>query len=401
MGMQPGGGNRALAGWSALGMTVVLWSSFALSTRGIGGSSLTVADAAFLRFATPVALLAPLLPSTIRAVRRERPYVLALLLVGGLPHFLVFAFGAQLTSAALTGMLVPGTVPLFVTLLALAHGRASMSPRRVVALGLITAGVAVSGFLVGGGASLGGVGLLLVGGFAWAVFTSGLQRTSLTLLQMVLTVCIVSSLTALVLTSFGAMPSHLLAGTAELDDVLLLTVLQGIGTGLMSTLCYAFSVKALGSGRASVGGAVSPVLTAVVAVPIFGERIGVGLAVALALIVAGVATFNRVSTGEVAGSVARRNHHRRTGDRVGHDDARQPERLLDDLRGDHLGRGPLGEDPAVGHDHEVIAVAAGQVEVVQHRDDGAPGLPVERTQQPEQVDLMTDVEVGRRLVEQQ
>lgn len=186
----------------------MLWSSFALSTRGIGGSSLTVADAAFLRFATPVVLLAPLLPSTIRAVRRERPYVLALLLVGGLPHFLVFAFGAQLTSAALTGMLVPGTVPLFVTLL---------------------------------------------------------------------------------------------AGTAELDDVLLLTALQGIGTGLMSTLCYAFSVRALGSGRASVGGAVSPVLTAVVAVPIFGERIGVGLAVALALIVAGVATFNRVGSAPSSG----------------------------------------------------------------------------------------------------
>lgn len=282
----------APAGWAALGMTVVLWSSFALSTRGIGGSSLTVADAAFLRFVTPVVLLAPLLPSTIRAVRRERPQVLALLLVGGLPHFLVFAFGARLTSAALTGMLVPGTVPLFVTLLALARGRTSLPPRRLLALGFITAGVALSGFLVGGGASLGGVGLLLVGGFAWAVFTTGLQRTSLTLLQMVLTICTVSSLAALVLAVSGAMPSHLLAGTAAPGDVLALTALQGVGTGLMSTLCYAFSVKALGSSRASVGGAVSPVLTAVVAVPIFGEQIGLGLAVALALIVAGVATFN-------------------------------------------------------------------------------------------------------------
>ncbi|OIJ28524.1 EamA family transporter [Nocardioides luteus] len=273
-------------------MTVVLWSSFALSTRGIGGSSLTVADAAFLRFMTPVVLLAPLLPSTIRAVRRERPQVLALLLVGGLPHFLVFAFGARLTSAALTGMLVPGTVPLFVTLLAMARGRASLPPRRLLALGLITAGVAVSGFLVGGGASLGGVGLLLVGGFAWAVFTTGLQRTSLTLLQMVLTICTVSSTAVLVLAVSGVMPSHLLTGTAELGDVVALTVLQGIGTGLMSTLCYAFSVKALGSSRASVGGAVSPVLTAVVAVPVFGERIGLGLAVALMLIVAAVAMFN-------------------------------------------------------------------------------------------------------------
>ncbi|MFI5622528.1 DMT family transporter [Nocardioides sp. NPDC051685] len=294
MGMRQESGTRAPAGWAALGMTVVLWSSFALSTRGIGGSSLTIVDAAILRFVTPVVLLAPLLPSTIQAVRRERPQVLALLLVGGLPHFLVFAFGAHLTSAALTGMLVPGTVPLFVTLLAMARGRTPMPPRRLAALGLIGAGVGMSGFLVGGGVSLGGVGLLLVGGFAWAVFTTGLQRTSLTLLQMVLTVCTVSSVAVLVLMISGAMPSHLLAGAAEPGDVLALTALQGIGTGLMSTLCYAFSVKALGSSRASVGGAVSPVLTAVVAVPVFGEQIGVGLAVALALIVTGVATFNRV-----------------------------------------------------------------------------------------------------------
>jgi drug/metabolite transporter (DMT)-like permease len=186
------------------------------------------------------------------------------------------------------------TVPLFVTLLAMARGRTPLPPRRLVALGLITAGVAVSGALVGGGASLGGVGLLLVGGFAWAVFTTGLQRTSLTLLQMVLTICTVSSSAALVLAVSGAMPSHLLAGTAELGDVVVLTLLQGIGTGLMSTLCYAFAVRALGSSRASVGGAVSPVLTAVVAVPVFGEQIGLGLAVALMLIVAGVAVFNRV-----------------------------------------------------------------------------------------------------------
>lgn len=340
MGMRQESGTPALAGWAALGMTVVLWSSFALSTRGIGGSSLTVADAAFLRFVTPVVLLAPLLPSTIRAVRRERPQVLALLLVGGLPHFLVFAFGAQLTSAALTGMLVPGTVPLFVTLLAMAHGRTSIPPRRLVALGLITAGVAVSGFLVGGGASLGGVGLLLGGGFAWAVFTSGLQRTSLTLLQMVLTICTVSSLAAIVLAVSGAMPSHLLAGTAAAGDVVALTALQGIGTGLMSTLCYAFSVKALGSSRASVGGAVSPVLTAVVAVPIFGERIGLGLAVALALIVAGVATFNVIGAAPSSADDATRLEPE---DVVGGGDA-----LL--VMGDAHDRGParglLGEDLA-------------------------------------------------------
>lgn len=278
------------SGYVALAATVLLWASFALSSRAIGDSTLTEHDAALVRFAVPLLVLAPLLPRTIRALARERAGTLGLLLLGGLPHYLLFALGARLTSAGLTGLLVPGTVPLFVTLLLLRQRR--VSPRAWAALGAIVAGVVASATLIGDGAGPGGIGVLLLAGAVWAVYTLGLQRTSLTPLEIVVAVCLGSTLAGLALVVSGAAPSHLLSGTVRPGDLVSFVVLQGIGTGLLSTLAYTHAVRALGSGVAAVGGALSPVVTAVAAVPLFGEAIGPGLAVALVLVVAGVLGFN-------------------------------------------------------------------------------------------------------------
>ncbi|XBB66335.1 DMT family transporter [Nocardioides sp. WV_118_6] len=280
-------------GYAALAMTVVLWSSFALTSRGIGTSSLTDADAALIRFVVPLVLLAPLVPRTVRALARERTTTVLLLLAGGLPHYLVMAFGAGLTNAGLTGLLVPGTVPLFVTLLLLRRQR--VPARAVAALATIVAGVVASATLVGTDGGTTGIVLLVGAGAIWACYTLGLQRTGLAPLEIVVAVCALSALGGLVLTLSGLLPSHLLSspGTVRVGDVLTFAVLQGIGTGLLSTLCYAHAVRALGSSVAAVGGALSPVLTAVAAVPLFGETIGGGLGVALALVVTGVHVFNR------------------------------------------------------------------------------------------------------------
>ncbi len=52
------------------------------------------------------------------------------------------------------------------------------------------------------------------------------------------------------------------------------------------------------------------------------------------------------------------------------------------------------------HRDDLVGVAAGVVEVVQHGDHGAALLAVEHGEQVEQFHLMGDVEEGRRLVEQ-
>ncbi|WP_260680927.1 DMT family transporter [Arthrobacter sp. KBS0703] len=281
-----------LMGAGALAATIVLWSSFALSAKGIGASSLTTVDVALIRFLTPAVLLIPWIPPTVRALRREQPDALLLLLVGGLPHFLLFALGARLTTAGLTGLLVPGTVPLFVTAAAFLAWRSRIPGRQLLALGAIVTGVAASALQATTATTLAGIGVLLAGGLAWALFTVGLRRTQLDPVGVVVLICAPSALAAAGLAISGLMPSSLADGTAKLPDVLMFTALQGVGTGLLSTLCYAYAVRALGSSISAATGAMSPVLTAVVAVPLFGEHITPALAVALTLIVVGVITFN-------------------------------------------------------------------------------------------------------------
>lgn len=281
-----------LMGVAALVAAVVLWSSFALTVRGIGSSSLTTIDVAFLRFATPVVILAPWLARTVRALRRERIGVLLMLGIGGLPHFLLTALGGRLTSAALIGLLVPGTVPLFVAVILYLRWRERICPRQLIALGTITTGIAATAIQTTSTATATGTGILLTAGCAWAVYTIGLRRTRLGLTGVVLAVCTPATITAVLLAASAAMPSHLMTGTAGISDVLLFTGLQGIGTGLLSTLCYAYAVRALGSNLAATAGAISPVLTALLAIPLFKEPISPGVGAALTLIVTGVMVFN-------------------------------------------------------------------------------------------------------------
>lgn len=281
-----------LIGVAALSGVVALWSAFALSTRAIEGAGLTTGDAAILRFAVPALLLTPWIPRTLRAVRGAGAGALGLVLLAGLPHFLLFAWGAELTSAGLTGLLVPGTVPLFVTLLLFLRHRTPVSRRRLGALAAIVVGVAASAMLRGGAADLDGVAVLLAAGLVWALYTVGLASLRLDLVSVIVVISVTSAIVALALAVTGVLPSHLLAGTLPAPQIATYALVQGVGTGLLSTACYVLAVKHLGSSLASSAGALSPVLTAVVAVPLLNEPLTAGLAIALALIVSGVAVFH-------------------------------------------------------------------------------------------------------------
>lgn len=282
---------RTLVGVAAVAAVVCLWSSFALSSRALEGIGMGVGDAAIVRFGVPALALSPWIPRTLRRLRGERPAVMGLVLLAGLPHFLLFAWGAHLTSAALTGLLVPGTVPLFVTILLAIRGRAALSRQRLIALAAIVAGVAASAALTGGAAGPGGIAVLLTAGLVWAAYTLGLARTRLDPLGVIAVVSLVSVVAALALAATGALPSQLFTGSIDLPAWGAYALLQGVGTGLLSTACYVVAVKNLGSSIPAAAGALSPVLTAFVAVPLLGEHVTPGLTVALVLVVSGVAAF--------------------------------------------------------------------------------------------------------------
>lgn len=272
-----------------MAVTVVVWVGFALSVRGIGASTLTTADAALIRFTVPLLVLAPWIPRTLRRLRDERPVVLAGLCVGaGLPYFLVAAAGGRLTSAALVGLIIPGTVPVFVTLLAYTLWGWKIGLPQLAALGGIVVGVAVAGGEPPGSGTL----VLLLAGLIWAVYTLSLRVTVLDPLGTVIVLCLPSSLLTALLITTGTVSSTL--PTAHSADVALYLIVQGLGVGVLAAVCYPIAIKRLGSRTAATLGALSPVLTALAAVPLLGEPLA-GLP-ALALVVASVITFNVLKT---------------------------------------------------------------------------------------------------------
>ncbi|WP_157603143.1 MULTISPECIES: DMT family transporter [unclassified Rathayibacter] len=283
----------ALTGPIAMIATVATWAGFALSIRGIGGSGLTSNDVALLRFGLPLLVLAPAIPRALRSIRRESPLTLACLALGaGLPYFLTAALGGRLTSAALVGLVIPGSVPVFVALLALGLMRERPGAARLVGLGSIVVGVAVIVALTAATSIALGIAILLAAGLLWAVYTLGLRRTRLTPVSVVVTVCAPSFLLSLLAALTGALPTTLLTGSAEPSAVASFALVQGVGVGVVAALAYTVAVQHLGSGRAAAFGSLSPVVTALVALPLFGESLPPGDIVGLALVVLGVVVAN-------------------------------------------------------------------------------------------------------------
>jgi drug/metabolite transporter (DMT)-like permease len=272
-----------------MAVTVAVWAGFALSIRGIGVSSLTTMDAALIRFVTPLLLLSPWIPRTLRRVRGERPIVLAGLCVGaGLPFSLVASAGGRLTSAGLVGLVIPGTVPIFVTLLAYGILGSKIRLPQAAALAGILGGVALAGGRPAGAGTL----VLVLAGFLWAIYTMSLRVSVLDPMGTVIALCLPSALLAALSIATGAAGSNLATGTARAGDVLLYLAVQGAGVGVLAALCYPIAIRRLGSRTAAGLGALSPVVTAVAAVPLFGEPLTtIG---AFALVVGSVVAFNLI-----------------------------------------------------------------------------------------------------------
>jgi len=96
-----------------------------------------------------------------------------------------------------------------------------------------------------------------------------------------------------------------------------------------------------------------------------------------------------------------RHHQRRSGDRIGDDPAGQSEDVENPLDGEHLGGRARGRDRPVGDHDQLVAVARGEVQIVQHHHHRDPARPVQIGQQVQHLDLVAHVQEGGGLIEQQ
>lgn len=287
----------AAAGYVVLALVVLIWAGFALTMRAMGKSPLATADVALIRFAVPVVALLPLLFGRLHLLRQVDRKAVLLVLAGGVPFYFIASAGAKLTSAAYVGALIPGTTPLAMALISRVFMGRRLSTRQALPIGLILGGVVL---MIAGqrhavtAETLRGVGLLLLASLIWAGYTIGLRHTGLDAISNGLLLSIGSLVAIVPMMLVGLVGSNF--GHFSLGEALPYALVQGIGTGLISTLGYAFAISRLGASRSATIGSLSPALTSLLAIPLLGESLAVATAIAVVLMTFGVILANR--TGE-------------------------------------------------------------------------------------------------------
>jgi drug/metabolite transporter (DMT)-like permease len=235
-------------------------------------SSLTPWDIAALRFGVAGLLLLPYVRSNGLALDRLGWIGLAAIVLGGGAPVLFANAGLMFAPAAHAGALFPGVMPLMVALLAAAILGEPFTGAKKIGFVLILVGAFGIAWRAGSDAidsrqTLGHL-LFLGSALAWACYTVAMRGARL------------GGLHAAAIAAVGALilylPIYLLVAGASLasapwGDIALQAFVQGILTAIVSLIFYGRAVSILGASSGAAFAALSPAMTALMAIPILGE----------------------------------------------------------------------------------------------------------------------------------
>lgn len=300
------------AGLLSAAVTVLIWTAFIVIARASAQRSLNPFDIAFLRI---VGASAVLMPWALWRARRERAEpgglrgslgglsplplrpTLVLGLFGGLAYALLAYSGFFFAPAAHGSVLMPGSLPLWTSLLSVWLLGERLPGQRLAGLGLILLG----DLMVGGAsllAALSGEGsvwrgdLLFMGASGcWATYGVLVRRSGADAVRATMAVTALALLSFvplyLALTAMGLLPSRL--GTAPWGELGFQLLFQGLGSVVISGITFTRMIQCFGPLRSTMITALVPGLSALGAVWLLGEPMHWNLMLGLALVTAGIA----------------------------------------------------------------------------------------------------------------
>ncbi|HLH93161.1 MAG TPA: DMT family transporter [Xanthobacteraceae bacterium] len=253
-------------------LVVVCWAAWIIATRFAVTTHLRPVDVAFLRYAVPTALLAPVLwrhGLGFRQIGLKR--TLLLVCGAGLPFLLVASTAMKFAPASDAGTVMVATMPVFVAVFSALLGSERFDRVRVIGFAAVAAGVAaIAAHTLLGGASGAWRGhLLFVAAAAlFAMYTVTLRRSGVSPWHAAAIVNFYSfvALTPVYFLVFG---SRLLSAPAH--EVITQAAMQGVVTGVIALFLYGEAVRRLGAPRAAVLGSLTPVVVALLGMPLLGE----------------------------------------------------------------------------------------------------------------------------------
>ena len=288
---------RILAGCGLALVAVAIWSGWLVITRVAVTSTLTAEDLSALRFGSAGLILLPVVWRRGLALDRFGWRGLALVVIcAGAPYVLLVSHGLGLATAAEAGVLVPGTIPLFVALISTftVHERIGRVAR--IGLALIVAGVAlivVPALLNAAGWQLIGYAICLGSAIMWAAYTIAARKAGVDALHLTAIITVISG--ALFVPVYLLLPEQGI-WNVRWTDFWIQLIYQGPLTGIIALLVYTRAIAMLGATRASAFTALLPLTAMLLAIPVVGEWPNLRTAIGAFLAASGVllaTTFSR------------------------------------------------------------------------------------------------------------
>jgi drug/metabolite transporter (DMT)-like permease len=257
----------------ASGLVVVLcWASWFVATRFAVTTHVHPFDIAFLRYLIPSAILMPVLFRHGLALRRIGIRRTLVLVCGaGLPFLLISSTGVKFAPASDAGAIMAGTMPVFVAILSAWINRERFDATRLIGFIAVIAGIlgiAAHGlFDFESGAWRGHV-LFLASAVLFAIYTVTFRRTGIGPWHAA---AIVSFYSLLIVTPFYFLVfgTHLFSATPR--EVITQAAIQGVVAGIVALFFYGEAIRRLGASQAAVLGSFTPVVVALLGMPLLGE----------------------------------------------------------------------------------------------------------------------------------
>ena len=298
-----------LVGLSAAIITVLIWSSFIVVARASASHALLPLDIAFLRVIGAGAVLLPwgwwLMRSTRRSGERAgslfgiSPLPLRITALAGVCGSMLYAMlaysGFFFAPATHASVLMPGSLPLWTTLLAIFL--LNEQPSRARLIGLIC--IVLGGLLVGGASLLSAINggdiwkgdlLFMTAAFFWSCYSVLVRRHALDPVKATIAITAFSCVTFVPIYGIGVLtefiPSHLSA--APIPEMLFQSIYQGIGSVVISGITFNLMIRYYGPVRSTMITALVPGLSALGAVAFLNEPLHWNLLAGLTLVTCGI-----------------------------------------------------------------------------------------------------------------
>jgi len=281
---------------------VLIWSGFILVSRLGGISELSSYDVIAIRYASCSFLLLPvLLFSYINKTKHFfnlfSPKFIIVSLIGGLAYALCTFKGFQMTSASHAAILLPGLLPLFITLLSVTINRGSNKEQtdklKWVGISIITLGIAILFYQQIYQSSVFSIGhiYLISGAFFWALFSVLIKYWQITPWQATVSLAMITSIIYLPL-YISLVPNNLLTiafSKASLfnrlfTDILIQAFYQGVMAMIVQMIFYVRAIQIIGPTSMGSMMAIVPIVSGVSALFIFDEAVTAELIIALSLV---------------------------------------------------------------------------------------------------------------------